>query len=102
MTGYLEDDCEKVGVERRLIEDFSADPLTTGDLLRPRVILLAVADEHREQRRAAQFDEVHYSQCKSRDANNDERQPAAQILLIELRDLKGQRSSRLRAITLRQ
>ena len=53
-----EDHGEPVGIERRLVEDLRADPVSAGDLLRPGVVLAAVAHQSREERTPLQLREI--------------------------------------------
>ena len=47
------DDAEKVRIERRLVEDFGADPVAGGQPLRPLVVAVGVAEQHVEERGVA-------------------------------------------------
>lgn len=51
VAGQLENGCQQVRIERRLIEGLGSQPRSAGNLLGPRIVLLAVADEDREERR---------------------------------------------------
>ena len=52
------DDAEQIGIQRRLVEHLAAEPVAAGDPLRPLVVAVRVAHQHREERRRADLPDV--------------------------------------------
>ena len=62
-------DSEEVRIERRLIEHLAADPVAAGNPLRPLVVGAGVAQQHREERRAANRCDMNQADQECRGEN---------------------------------
>ena len=68
-AGYRIDDADEIRVERRLVKHLAAEPAAGGDLRSPCVVSSGVADEHVEERRMADLENVDEA-GHERDAGN--------------------------------
>ena len=72
-----EDDGEPVRIQRRLVEDLRPDPVSAGNLLRPRVVLAAVAHQAGQQRASLQLRQVREAHHEGQQRGPGNRQPEA-------------------------